>query len=97
MAKCRDCGHVVLWVTMRSGKRAPVAPAPDDRGTIVARKDRRGDWVDGIVRHLNITLDPDQRRFIHHRGVCTHPRALPAARPIPALADLTTPPQPTLI
>lgn len=97
MAKCRDCGHLILWITMRSGKLCPVAPAPDERGTIVARKDRRGQWFDGIVRHFAITLDPDQRRFIHHRGVCTHPKALPTAKPTPTVADLTTPKQPTLI
>lgn len=102
MARCRDCGHPIVFVQMReSGKLCPVAPAPDQIGTIVARRrDGIGKgprYVDGIVRHFDVTLEPDQVRLIHHRGVCTHPRALPVARPIPALADLTTPKQPTLI
>ena len=104
MPKCRDCGHPIAFVQMReSGKLCPVAPAPDEIGTIVARRnDRPGPgrgprYVDGVVRHLNVTLDPGQVRLIHHRGVCTHPRALPRARPIPTVAELTTPQQPTLV
>lgn len=96
-SKCRDCGLEITFVKMQSGKSVPVAPAPDERGTIVARR-LRGRWVDGVtVYRLTVKIAPDQRRLMHHRGVCTHPKALPKRRPIPKLADLTTPQQPTLV
>ena len=96
MARCRDCGHVIVFVLMRSGNLCPVAPHPDPNGTIIARPNtssgRGPRWIDGHVRHYEIQLDPDQVRLIHHRGVCPHPKHLPKARPVP-----TTNPQPVLI
>ncbi len=93
MSRCRDCGHTIVWVTMRSGKKAPVAPNPDDRGTIVARRLLSGQLVDGRPHNANDTLIPGERHYVHHRAVCPHPKHLPKARPVPTV----TTPQPTLI
>ena len=88
---------MIVFVQMRkSGKLCPVAPNPDPNGTIVARpgvRTGRGPrWVDGIVRHFEVTLDPDQVRLIVHRAVCAHVRNMPKARPVPEAN-----PQPALI
>lgn len=97
MARCRDCGHTIVFVLMRkTGKLCPVAPIPDDQGTIIARPGIRAGrgprYVDGIVRHYEIALEPDQVRLIVHRAVCPHPKHLPKARPVPEVT-----PQPVLI
>lgn len=98
MARCKDCGQVIVFVRMRkSGKLCPVAPVPDEQGFIIARpgpRTGRGPrYLDGIRRDYQIALEPDQVRLIVHRAVCAHPRNLPKARPVP---EATTT-QPALI
>lgn len=92
MSRCRDCGHTIVWVVMRSGKKAPVAPNPDDRGTIVATRARNGQLVNGHHYRTDDGLLPGERCYVHHRAVCPHPKHLPKARPVP---EVTT--QPVLI
>lgn len=97
MARCKDCREVIVFVLMaKTGKLCPVAPNPDPNGSIVARPGVRAGrgprYVDGIVRHYEIPLEPDQVRLIVHRAVCAHPTNLPKARPVP-----TATPQPTLV
>lgn len=89
---CRDCGAPVRWVTSEKGRRFPIDPSSDSRGTFLLEP--RPD-ASGKKRLVAVGLDEKERvvetakgtlLFRHHRAVC-NPRSGAGSPPPPGARE----------
>lgn len=59
--QCRSCGASIVWVTMKSGKKAPLDSKPEKR-VVLHPTTGKGHVVDAYVSHFVTCPDRDQHR-----------------------------------